>query len=146
MGNLLSIIAVRVYITTASVDVDHVRLLRFDNIPLSIESTQDPVQLVVTAGKAVVRKIDHRYGHLYISHVGDRGRNLYAWEALDLFVLLHTDATAIACEQIRWHSWIGGGLFLWRPGHPGLWWPPPLASYLVFPGNGCFLRRAPVGS
>src|SRR5258708_16245128 len=108
MGDLLGIFAVGVCITSASVDVDHVRLVRFDNIPLSIESTQDPVQLVVTAGKAVVRKIDHRYGHLYISHIGNRSCNLYAWEALDLFVLLHTDPTAIACEQIRWHSWIGG--------------------------------------
>src|SRR5258708_38436517 len=127
MGNLLSIIAVRVYITTASVDVDHVRLLRFDNIPLSIESTQDPVQLVVTAGKAVVRKIDHRYGHLYISHVGDRGRNLYAWETPDLFVLLHTDPTAIACEQIRWHSWIGGGSFPVAAESPSRGVPSPLS-------------------
>src|SRR5260370_23165 len=114
---LLRFTGVRDYIPTASVYVDHVRLLRFDNIPLSIESTQDPVQLVVTAGKAVVRKIDHRYGHLYISLVGDRGRNLYAWEALDLFVLLNTDAPPIACERLEWHPCIGADQFPSRGEH-----------------------------
>src|SRR5260221_10103545 len=90
-------------------DIEDIRLLRFDKLSLSIKGGQRPVQLVITGGIAMVREVDSRYWHLDISHIGNRSRNLYTREVLDLFILLETNTTAIACNQIRGNPWIGGG-------------------------------------
>src|SRR5712691_6269689 len=90
----------------------------------------------------MVREIDSRYWHLDISHIGNRSRNLYAWEVLDLFILLETHTTAIACNQIRGNPWIGGDLCLWWQDDQVIGGPPVLADDLVASYKGCLRRRA----
>src|SRR6267154_1373164 len=90
----------------------------------------------------MVREVDSRYWHLDISHIGNRSRNLYAWEVLDLFILLETNSTSIACNQIRGNSWIGGDLCLWWQDDQVIGGPPVLADDLIATYQGCLRSRA----
>src|SRR5258708_37829602 len=74
--------------------------------------------------------------------MGNGGGMLEDGGVLGGFVLVLTDPTAIACGQIRWQSWIGGDLCLWRQDHQVVGWPPVLADDLVAPDKGGLRRRA----